>query len=363
MANSSILAAFERMWQHIVVAISGKANEDHNHSASDISSGTLSIDRLPSITSAKISSLDASKLTGTVPTSVLPSYVDDVIEGTLSTFPTTGEAGKIYVDTTTNKSYRWSGSTYTEISASLALGETSSTAYRGDRGKTAYDHSQATHARTDATNVASSSTNGNIKINGTETTVYTHPANHAANMITGLATVATSGSYNDLSNKPTIPTKTSELTNDSGFKTTDDNYYHTPSSTSGIKIATGSGVADMYVPTGTSSTTVAVGNHTHSSYANQNAFSNIKVGSTTVTADTTTDTVELVAGNNITITPDATNDKITIAANATTYSAATTSSDGLMTKDMVAKLNDIETGATKTTIKFKAWTAADMGGN
>ena len=44
----------------------------------------------------------------------------------------------------TNLTYRWSGSQYVEISASLALGETSSTAYRGDRGKTAYDHSQIT---------------------------------------------------------------------------------------------------------------------------------------------------------------------------------------------------------------------------
>ena len=114
---------------------------------------------------------------GKVLTSQLPSYVDDVIEATaLSSFPSTGEAGKIYVDTSTNKTYRWSGSGYTEISASLALGETSSTAYRGDRGKVAYDHSQATHARTDATKTAASSTNGNILINGTETKVYTHPA-------------------------------------------------------------------------------------------------------------------------------------------------------------------------------------------
>lgn len=66
----------------------------------------------------------------------MPSYVDDVLEYTnLSSFPTTGETGKIYVDTSTNKTYRWSGTSYTEISASLALGETSSTAYAGDKGK------------------------------------------------------------------------------------------------------------------------------------------------------------------------------------------------------------------------------------
>lgn len=74
---------------------------------------------------------------GRVPSSQLPSYVDDVLEYTnKSTFPTTGETGKIYVDTSTNKTYRWSGTTYVEISASLALGETSSTAYAGDKGKT-----------------------------------------------------------------------------------------------------------------------------------------------------------------------------------------------------------------------------------
>ena len=87
-----------------------------------------------------IAELDA---TGKVPSSQLPSFVDDVLEySSQSAFPTTGEAGKIYIAQDTNKTYRWSGSAYVEISASLALGETSSTAYRGDRGKTAYDHSQ-----------------------------------------------------------------------------------------------------------------------------------------------------------------------------------------------------------------------------
>lgn len=63
--------------------------------------------------------------------------------GTLSANGVTPTVGKIYVDTATNKTYRWSGSGLAEISASLALGETSSTAYRGDRGKTAYDHAAA----------------------------------------------------------------------------------------------------------------------------------------------------------------------------------------------------------------------------
>jgi hypothetical protein len=73
---------------------------------------------------------------GKVPSSQLPSFVDDVIEvDSYDNLPTTGEAGKIYVTKDTNLTYRWSGSRYIEISASLALGETSSTAYAGDKGK------------------------------------------------------------------------------------------------------------------------------------------------------------------------------------------------------------------------------------
>lgn len=90
--------------------------------------------------------------TGKVPSSQLPSYVDDVLEyDSYNQFPATGETGKIYVDKTTNLTYRWSGSGYVEISPSLALGETSSTAYRGDRGKTAYDHATESNRLTTAT--------------------------------------------------------------------------------------------------------------------------------------------------------------------------------------------------------------------
>ena len=59
--------------------------------------------------------------------------------------------------------------------------------------------------------------------------------------------------------------------------------------------------------------------HTHNSYVNQNAFSNVAIGTTTIAADSATDTLTLVAGSNVTITPDATNDKITISATDTVY--------------------------------------------
>lgn len=84
-----------------------------------------------------VATLDAS---GKILTSQLPSFVDDVIEAaSKSAFPTKGESGKIYVALDTNLTYRWGGTEYVEISKSLALGETSSTAYAGDKGKQTTD--------------------------------------------------------------------------------------------------------------------------------------------------------------------------------------------------------------------------------
>ena len=93
---------------------------------------------------------------GRVPASQLPSYVDDVLEGyadpqqdPITAFyrvrmgevgnysysePYTPEAGKIYVDMEYRKTYRWTGSGYAVIGVDLVLGETSSTAFPGDRG-------------------------------------------------------------------------------------------------------------------------------------------------------------------------------------------------------------------------------------
>ncbi|SEA79197.1 hypothetical protein SAMN04487851_11439 [Prevotella sp. tc2-28] len=75
---------------------------------------------------------------GKVPSSQLPSYVDDVLEyDTKSAFPATGEGGKIYVDKSTNTSWRWSGSAYTQIKGDLAIGTTTGTAADG---KVVNDH-------------------------------------------------------------------------------------------------------------------------------------------------------------------------------------------------------------------------------
>ena len=134
----------------------------------------------------------------------LPSYVDDVLEGYISddavtfykdsekTSKYTPETGKIYVDRNNNKTYRYSGSKYTVISETIAIGETSSTAGRGDWTKTAYNHSQAAHA----------------------------PSNAERNIIVGIKKNGTDVSVgSDRKVNITVPTKTSEITNDSGFLT------------------------------------------------------------------------------------------------------------------------------------------------
>ena len=73
---------------------------------------------------------------GVIPESQLPAYVDDVLEyDTFANFPEIGESGKIYLDKDANRSYRWSGSQYAALNSGLALGETSSTAYSGEKGK------------------------------------------------------------------------------------------------------------------------------------------------------------------------------------------------------------------------------------
>ncbi len=87
-------------------------------------------------------STKADLIDGVIPASQLPSYVDDVLVfSTWADFPVVGEVGKIYVTEDTNKTYRWSGSGYVVIADGVTLGETATTAYRGDRGKAAYDHS------------------------------------------------------------------------------------------------------------------------------------------------------------------------------------------------------------------------------
>lgn len=104
--------------------------------------------------------------TGKVPAAQLPSYVDDVLEfSTKAQFPQTGETGKIYVSKDTNLTYRWTGTQYLEISQSLALGETPSTAYSGDKGKANRDALNSMPTKITSYLTPTTSTGELVKIN------------------------------------------------------------------------------------------------------------------------------------------------------------------------------------------------------
>ena len=140
-------------------------------------------------------------------------------------------------------------------------------------------------------------------------------------------TSTTSDAY--IKNKPSIPQNTSDLTNDSNF-VSDASYVHTDNNYTTTEKDKLSGIAA-------------------GAEVNQNAFSTVKVGTTSLAADSKTDTLTITAGDNVTLTPTASSDSFTIAATDTTYdvvSAGTsTTAGGLMSQADKTKLNGIATGA------------------
>lgn len=104
---------------------------------------TSDVNKPISTATQTVLSVKADLVAGKIPSNQLPSYVDDVLEfANLASFPAVGEADKLYIDVSTNAVFRWTGSVYAVVSSMLALGETEFSAYRGDRGKIAFDHSQ-----------------------------------------------------------------------------------------------------------------------------------------------------------------------------------------------------------------------------
>ena len=144
-ADAAIVAGVTTALNGKVDKVEGKALSTNDYTDADaaIVAGVTSalakkVDTSSVGANGGVASLDAN---GHIPTSQLPASVDEIKEyNSLSDFPATGEADKIYVAKDTNLTYRWGGTEYVEISPSLALGETSSTAYAGDKGKANADN-------------------------------------------------------------------------------------------------------------------------------------------------------------------------------------------------------------------------------
>lgn len=163
--NDAFLYSFvEALTTRMTQELSGKVpitrKVNNKALSADITLSAGDVSAIPANTKGAAGGVAELDSTGKVLAAQLPSFVDDVIDGYLSSGKMykeaahntliVGEAGKIYIDLHTSKTYRWSGTAYAVISDTVALGETSSTAYRGDRGKIAYDHSQAAHAPANA---------------------------------------------------------------------------------------------------------------------------------------------------------------------------------------------------------------------
>lgn len=128
-----------------------------------------------------------------------------------------------------------------------------------------------------------------------------------------------------------IPYKTSDLVNDSNFPS-DSTYVHTDNNYTTVEK---NKLADIE----------------SGAQVNQNAFSNVKVGSSIIAADSKTDTLELVPSSNITLTPDATNDKITIAVNGLgTAAAKDVPTSGNASADQVVKGDDTRLSDARTPV-------------
>jgi hypothetical protein len=187
----------------------------HTHDISDVTGLQTALD------GKQASGSYATLVDGKVPSNQLPSYVDDVIEAaSTNDFPATGETSKIYVATGTNKTYRWSGSAYVEISPSpgstdsVTEGSTNlyftdaravnalqstvnglQSALDGKQASGSYAASSHTHAISDVTGLqtsldnlsssisSSSSSSSSTTVNTITATSYTLLASDANNVI------------------------------------------------------------------------------------------------------------------------------------------------------------------------------------
>ena len=184
----------------INTALAGKSDTSHTHTKADIGLNNVTNDA--QVKRNEMGAANGVATLGTdgkVPSSQLPSYVDDVLEYKgISNFPVTGESSKIYVDTNDNKTYRWSGSTYVEISASIVVGTTTGTALDGKIGNDHINNKSNPHGVTKAQvglgnveNKSSATIRGELtKANVTNALGYTPPT---TNTTYEVATTSTNG--------------------------------------------------------------------------------------------------------------------------------------------------------------------------
>lgn len=244
--------------------------------------------------------------TGKIPTSQIPGSYDDVKEGYLyngkfytdsaHTTEIPAAADKVYVDIPTNKTYRWSGTQYVVIGTDLALGETSSTAYRGDRGKAAYDHI----SRTDNPHSVTKSQVGLGNVDNTSDA--TKKANFTGAVEAGNTGFATGGDVAEA-----IGDAEARL----GLLIDGEVQARIEADNGKVDKVSGKGLSTNDYTTNEKNKLAGIAANAE---VNQNAFSNIKVGSATIAADSKTDTLEIVGSGATTVTPDATNDKLTISS-------------------------------------------------
>jgi hypothetical protein len=168
--------------------IVGRANADKDNNEFDatyLKKTTASATYIPLSQKAQANGVATLGTDGRIPASQIPGVVTSIEEyDTLEDFPEVGVLTTVYLALDTGLTYLWSGSQYVALSSSLALGETSTTAYRGDRGKIAYDYSQVGHLPLAGGTITNDLTvGGNLTVSGTTTTVNTQEINIKDNLI------------------------------------------------------------------------------------------------------------------------------------------------------------------------------------
>lgn len=269
--------------------------------------------------------------------SFLPSYVDDVLEySSINNFPSTGETGKIYVDTTSNKVYRWSGSTYIAISSN-GDGTVTSVRVQGTSPIVSSQNTEQTTTLNTTISLAAAGPNTVLAgpSTGTTSAAPTYRKLTAADTpdvlpltggtVTGPVTFGDSVSIDDLSVGTLSATGNATFTNNISANTINGvTVGSTPKFTDTVTTVTTTGTGNAItaitasngVITATKGTTFPTSN-TDTTYTLSNTLSSHKFTSTLTAggsgSGTSTATMELVAGSGISLTDDTTNKKITVA--------------------------------------------------